>query len=363
MTRFLISLAVLTLAVPAFPQLSDSQVSQAIENGNKAGRHPIGLTLNDVQTSVLSHIACHTCGVSGYTITVYNPDQWIALRAQYARSEMEPFDVKDVTDEMRAPVLHVVALPSRADYLSGSGIGAASSVHRVVLNDTARQTTIQPLDVRQSTLQSNSALRSFEYTMASADFALSDVARLRASDAKGEFFIVVVGDNQNKFFKVKERMLNTLFYGRTTVPDSPGPAPGAASVVPVTVPSPAEAAKAETVWIAVPGKLEDIPLFGPAEAAKAEAVLAAQSQPMAGGTAPSAATSPATKLQIVSIPLGADIEVDGRFVGRTPSDAHVAEGEHTVVIRKSGFRNWKRKLKSTAGTSEYVIAELETNNP
>jgi hypothetical protein len=338
MRRFLISLAVLTLAVPAFAQLSDSQVRQAIENGNKAGRHPIGLTLNDVQTSVLSAMLCSTCGVSGYTITVYNPEQWIAAATWNARKEMAPFDVKDVTDEMRAPALHVVALPSRAEYLSSSGMGMASSVHRVVLNDTARQTTIQPLDVRQSTLQSNSALRSFEYTMASADFALSDVARLRANDAKGEFFIVVVGDNQNKFFKVKERMLKTLFYDRTTVPDSLGPAPGAASVVPVTVPSPAEAAKPETV-------------------------LAAQSKPMAGSAAPNATTSPATKLQIVSIPLGADIEVDGRFVGKTPSDAQVAEGEHTVIIRKSGFRNWKRKLKSTAGTSEDIIAELETNNP
>ena len=52
MTRFLISLAVLTQALPAFAQLSDSQIRRAIENGNKAGRHPNGLTLNDVQTSV-----------------------------------------------------------------------------------------------------------------------------------------------------------------------------------------------------------------------------------------------------------------------------------------------------------------------
>jgi len=128
-------------------------------------------------------------------------------------------------------------------------------------------------------------------------------------------------------------------HGRTTAPDSPGPAPAASSVVPVTVPTPAERAKAETD-------------------------LAAQSQPMAGSAAPNATTSPATKLQIESIPLGADIEVDGRFVGKTPSDAQIAEGEHTVVIRKSGFRSWKRKLKSTAGTSEYIIAEMEkSNNP
>jgi len=36
---------------------------------------------------------------------------------------------------------------------------------------------------------------------------------VRAEDKDGEFFIVVVGDNQNKFFKVKSRMFKQLFGG------------------------------------------------------------------------------------------------------------------------------------------------------
>ncbi len=65
------------------------------------------------------------------------------------------------------------------------------------------------------------------------------------------------------------------------------------------------------------------------------------------------------KLQIESSPPGADIEVDGSFVGNTPSDVQVAEGDHTVVVKKAGFKNWERKLKSSAGSSVHLSVELE----
>jgi hypothetical protein len=54
----------------------------------------------------------------------------------------------------------------------------------------------------------------------------------------------------------------------------------------------------------------------------------------------------------------------GRFVGNTPSDVQVAEGDHTVVIKKPGFKSWERKLKSIAGSSVHIGAELEkADNP
>jgi PEGA domain len=71
------------------------------------------------------------------------------------------------------------------------------------------------------------------------------------------------------------------------------------------------------------------------------------------------ASSTFAKLRIDSTPPGADIEVDGGFVGNTPSDIQVAEGDHTVVVKKSGFNNWERKLKSSAGSSVHISAELE----
>jgi hypothetical protein len=72
----------------------------------------------------------------------------------------------------------------------------------------------------------------------------------------------------------------------------------------------------------------------------------------------------AGRLQIESSPPGADIEIEGSFVGNTPSDVQVAEGEHTVVVKKTGFKDWTRKIKISAGSSVHLNAELETStNP
>lgn len=87
----------------------------------------------------------------------------------------------------------------------------ASSVHRVVLSSTDRSDVIQPLSESQTEVESNSALRSFTQSSAGAVFSMEDVERLRSEDPKREFFIVVVGDNQNKYFKVKTRFFNRLF--------------------------------------------------------------------------------------------------------------------------------------------------------
>ncbi len=70
------------------------------------------------------------------------------------------------------------------------------------------------------------------------------------------------------------------------------------------------------------------------------------------------------KLQIESTPPNADIEVDGSFVGSTPSEIQLTDGDHSVVVKKSGFKEWNRKLKATAGSSVHVNAELEkVDNP
>ncbi len=185
-------------------ELSDEQVKRAIAKSSGKS-HTNGLTLLDVQTSMLSGMMCNTCQVSGYRIFVYTPEQWVELIASQARREMKPFTLADVTPEMRALSLHVIAMPSQAAYINASGMSFASSVHRVVLSDTKREVTIQPLTESQGTVQSGSAFRTVEYTNASVDFAMSDVGTLRSGDAKGEFFIVVVGDTGNRYFKVKSR--------------------------------------------------------------------------------------------------------------------------------------------------------------
>ncbi|HWX52978.1 MAG TPA: PEGA domain-containing protein [Verrucomicrobiae bacterium] len=84
---------------------------------------------------------------------------------------------------------------------------------------------------------------------------------------------------------------------------------------------------------------------------------APSSQAQPGPSAPAVASRVA-RLSISSTPEGADIEVDGNFVGNTPSAIEVAPGDHTVSVKKSGYKTWERKLKATGGGVN-LRAELE----
>jgi len=62
-------------------------------------------------------------------------------------------------------------------------------------------------------------------------------------------------------------------------------------------------------------------------------------------------------LDVASTPPGADIEIDGKFVGSTPSSVNVAPGDHDVVVKKSGFAVWDRKITVSSGKIN-ISAEL-----
>ena len=87
-----------------------------------------------------------------------------------------------------------------------------------------------------------------------------------------------------------------------------------------------------------------------------------EAQPTDIGTQAAAVSAPVpatAKLSIASVPDGADIEVDGEFAGNTPSDLTVSDGEHTIIVRRSGFKSRERKMKVVAGSSIHLTAELE----
>jgi hypothetical protein len=73
-------------------------------------------------------------------------------------------------------------------------------------------------------------------------------------------------------------------------------------------------------------------------------------------------STPAVPLQaslaIDSTPAGADIEIDGAFVGNTPSSVAVAPGSHQIAVKKKGFADWTKTLNVTGGTI-HLNAELE----
>jgi len=107
---------------------------------------------------------------------------------------------------------------------------------------------------------------------------------------------------------------------------------------------------------AQPGNVHKLEADPPADPAHGATSAPAGSGAPAAGEDPPATSG---KLFIVSIPDGADIEVDGSFQGNTPSDIQVQEGEHIVVLKKNGFKDWERKLKVNGGSNVRLQAEME----
>ena len=81
------------------------------------------------------------------------------------------------------------------------------------------------------------------------------------------------------------------------------------------------------------------------------------SAPAAGNTSAPASTDQA-RVQLTSAPDGADIEIDGSFVGNTPSTIGVSSGQHQLSVKKSGFKPWDRSITVSTGQVN-VNATLE----
>jgi S1-C subfamily serine protease len=64
-------------------------------------------------------------------------------------------------------------------------------------------------------------------------------------------------------------------------------------------------------------------------------------------------------VQFGSEPGGADIYVDGDFVGSTPSKISLAPGEHTIRIARNGYTVWERKMKIEPDSAPSINAVLE----
>jgi hypothetical protein len=70
--------------------------------------------------------------------------------------------------------------------------------------------------------------------------------------------------------------------------------------------------------------------------------------------------SNSSDVSVTSSPAGADIELDGAFVGNTPSTIAVTAGDHTIALKKSGFGTWERTIKVSGGAVQ-VSAELQAS--
>jgi hypothetical protein len=85
------------------------------------------------------------------------------------------------------------------------------------------------------------------------------------------------------------------------------------------------------------------------------------SEPVMAGAARTGASTPGPEDSVVvvkSTPDGADITVDGKFVGSTPSTLRLSYGDHTISVERSGFQSWRRTMTLGSGESVTVDAAL-----
>ncbi len=77
-------------------------------------------------------------------------------------------------------------------------------------------------------------------------------------------------------------------------------------------------------------------------------------------TQPSGAPASETATVVVkSTPDGADITVDGKYVGSTPSTLRLSSGDHAVSVEKVGFKAWQRTVGVSLGGNLTIDATLE----
>lgn len=84
----------------------------------------------------------------------------------------------------------------------------------------------------------------------------------------------------------------------------------------------------------------------------------AQSDPPTSPIAPAGAPTTGS-IEVHSTPEGAEVYVDGAFVGNAPATLKLAPGQHTIRMSQSGFKEWSREITVQAGSEAHLSASLD----
>jgi len=64
-------------------------------------------------------------------------------------------------------------------------------------------------------------------------------------------------------------------------------------------------------------------------------------------------------VNVSSNPTGADVSLDGNFIGNTPAALKLSPGKHTVTVKMTGQKDWSRDITVEAGSEVQLTANLE----
>jgi hypothetical protein len=95
------------------------------------------------------------------------------------------------------------------------------------------------------------------------------------------------------------------------------------------------------------------PVANPPSAAPA--ALSASAPPQL----PQTNSSGKVRCNFASTPTGAEISIDDKYVGNTPSEIDLSVGPHVIVFSMQGFTQWKRDLTVMSGSELTVSAILQ----
>ncbi len=183
------------------------QINAAIGRGTQHAGQQLGLLLSDTASQLGQALGMFASSqgtlqpgvqvsASGFQVRLFTPLEWIAQQASDAVGSGHSFTQGDVNDDMLRPVLRIRAIPSTPpDVGPNYGIGVAS-VAKVFVKDAAKKDEVDAESTAPFDYQNLQGL--------TAEFPMSEIARLR--EGNPEFHVFVVGsDGGQKDFKVKKK--------------------------------------------------------------------------------------------------------------------------------------------------------------
>ena len=110
--------------------------------------------------------------------------------------------------------------------------------------------------------------------------------------------------------------------------------------------------------------LKNVDLSNLVPAAPASTPTATGTAPLpSSGAAPPAGPDAVASVQLSSNPAGAEITIDGNYVGNTPSLIKLRPGTHSIGMTLPGYAPWVRSVETAAGESRNFAATLEKTSP
>ena len=135
----------------------------------------------------------------------------------------------------------------------------------------------------------------------------------------------------------------------SVTPATPGTGPTAPTSAPNAAPSPAPNA--------APGAPESAPSPTSTPAPPPNAA------PTGSSTVVPSGSDEVASVQLSSDPTGAEITIDGSYVGNTPSLIKLKPGTHSIRMTLPGYAPWVRSIETATGESRNFAATLEKTSP